>query len=152
MVLTGLVYLLARYEACMDVTDSDHKPVRCKFCVEISHSDELIRRQEYGQIIASNDKIKSFLEESHAVPETIISTNDIILQNQDNFILRITNKCDKYKAVFKIICEGQSSTVDENSSEFSARCAFGFPMWLEVNFILVLGSTTDFFTWQKTFH
>ncbi|XP_042469813.1 type II inositol polyphosphate 5-phosphatase 15-like [Zingiber officinale] len=127
-----VVASISLYEACMDVTDSDHKPVKCKFCVEISHPDESIRRQEYGQIIASNDKIKSFLEESLGVPETIVSTNDIILQNQDNFILRIANKCDKYKAVFKIICEGQSSTVDENSSEFSTRCSFGFPMWLEI--------------------
>ncbi|CAL9765758.1 unnamed protein product [Musa acuminata subsp. burmannicoides] len=33
------------YEACMNVTDSDHKPVRCIFCVEIARVDESIRRQ-----------------------------------------------------------------------------------------------------------
>ncbi|WOL16129.1 type I inositol polyphosphate 5-phosphatase 13-like [Canna indica] len=129
-----VVSSITLYEACMDVTDSDHKPVRCIFCVEIAHPDELIRRQEYGEIIASNDRIRSSLEESCAVPETIVSTNNIILQNQETSTLRITNKCDKYKAVFQIICIGQSNiNGDGDSSELLARCSFGFPIWLEVH-------------------
>ncbi|XP_074570120.1 type II inositol polyphosphate 5-phosphatase 15-like isoform X2 [Curcuma longa] len=128
-----VVSSITLYEACMDVTDSDHKPVRCIFCAEIAHRDELIRRQEYGRIITTNEKIRSLLEEFCAVPETVVSTNNIILQNQDASILRITNKCEKYKAVFQIICEGQATIgEDGNASEFSARFAFGFPLWLEV--------------------
>ncbi|XP_042461653.1 type I inositol polyphosphate 5-phosphatase 13-like [Zingiber officinale] len=127
-----VVSSIAMYEACMDVTESDHKPVRCIFCVEISHADEFIRRQEYGHIIASNDKIKSFIEECYVVPETTVSTDNIILQDQEASLLGISNKCDKYNAVFKIICEGQSNVGAENSMEFSASCSFGFPFWLEV--------------------
>ncbi|XP_074587018.1 type I inositol polyphosphate 5-phosphatase 13-like [Curcuma longa] len=128
-----VVAAISLYEACMDVTDSDHKPVRCIFSVEIAHRDELIRRQEYGRIITTNEKIRSLLEESRAVPETIVSTNNIILQNQDASILRITNKCEKYKAVFQIICEGQATLrEDGNTSDLSSRCSFGFPLWLEV--------------------
>ncbi|XP_074556180.1 type II inositol polyphosphate 5-phosphatase 15-like [Curcuma longa] len=127
-----VVSSIAMYEACMDVTESDHKPVRCIFCVEISHADEFIRRQEYGHIIASNDKIKSLIEECYAVPETTVSTDNIILQNQEASLFGISNKCDKYKAVFKIICEGQSNAGAENSIEFSSSCSFGFPFWLEV--------------------
>ncbi|CAL9202978.1 type II inositol polyphosphate 5-phosphatase 15-like [Musa acuminata AAA Group] len=121
------------YEACMNVTDSDHKPVRCIFCVEIARVDESIRRQKYGEIIASNEKIRSLLEDSCAVPETIVSTNNIILQDQDTSILRITNKCENNKAIFQIICEGQSTNEEDgNATEFRARCSFGFPVWLEV--------------------
>ncbi|WOL15569.1 type I inositol polyphosphate 5-phosphatase 13-like [Canna indica] len=129
-----IVSSIILYEACMDITDSDHKPVRCIFSVEIARRNEMIRRLEYGQIITSNEKIRSLLEEYRAVPETVVSTNNIILQNQDISILRITNKCEKYKAVFQIICEGQSKIKqDRNASQLSARCAFGFPRWLEVN-------------------
>lgn len=117
----------------MDVTDSDHKPVRCIFNVEIARVDELIRRQEYGEIIASNEKISSMLEEFSIIPETIVSTNNIILQNQETTILRITNKSEKDKAAFEIICEGQSTVKEDgNASELCSRASFGFPLWLEV--------------------
>ncbi|URD81200.1 IPPc [Musa troglodytarum] len=74
------------------------------------------------------------LSESCAIPEIAVSTNDIILQNQDTSILRITNKCEKYKAVFQIVSEGHSNIQGSaNASELCARCSFGFPFWLEVN-------------------
>ncbi|XP_072991851.1 type II inositol polyphosphate 5-phosphatase 15-like [Typha latifolia] len=129
-----LVSSIMLYEACMDVTDSDHKPVRCIFNVEIARVDELIRRQEYGEIIISNEKVSSLLQESSDVPETIVSTNNIILQNQESTILRITNKCEKNKAAFHIICEGQSTVKEDgNTSELCSRGSFGFPFWLEVH-------------------
>lgn len=117
----------------MDVTDSDHKPVRCIFNVEIARVDESLRRQEFGEIIRSNQKIMFILGELCKVPETIISTNNIILQNQDVSILRITNKCGKNRAFFKIICEGES-TIKDNGKAFDhqSRGSFGFPRWLEV--------------------
>ncbi|XP_010927608.2 LOW QUALITY PROTEIN: type I inositol polyphosphate 5-phosphatase 13 [Elaeis guineensis] len=128
-----IVSSITMYEACMDVTDSDHKPVRCIFNIEIAHVDELVRRQEYGEIIASNEKLRSLLEEYSEVPETIVSTNNIILQNQDTSVLRITNKCEKNRAVFEIICEGQSTIKDDGSkSKLSTRGSFGLPLWLEV--------------------
>jgi len=117
----------------MDVTDSDHKPVRCIFTVDIARVDESIRRQELGEILGSNEKIKYVLEELCKIPETIISTNNIILQNQDTSILRITNKCGKNDAFFEIICEGESSIKEDGqASDHCPRGSFGYPRWLEV--------------------
>ncbi|XAR65838.1 Phosphoinositide 5-phosphatase, partial [Bertholletia excelsa] len=127
-----VVSSITQYDACMDVTDSDHKPVRCIFHVEIALVDESIRRQEYGEIIATNDKIRYMLEELYRVPETVVSTNNIILQNQDKSILRITNKCGNDKALFQIICEGQSTIrEDGQATNHQPRGSFGFPQWLE---------------------
>ncbi|XP_023900245.1 type II inositol polyphosphate 5-phosphatase 15 isoform X2 [Quercus suber] len=128
-----VVSSISRYEACMDVTDSDHKPVRCIFTVDIARVDESIRRQELGEILGSNEKIKYVLEELCKIPETIISTNNIILQNQDTSILRITNKCGKNDAFFEIICEGESSIKEDGqASDHCPRGSFGYPRWLEV--------------------
>ncbi|CAA0821233.1 Type II inositol 1-4-5-trisphosphate 5-phosphatase FRA3 [Striga hermonthica] len=122
-----------QYEACMDVTDSDHKPVRSIFCVEVARVDESVRRQEFGEIIRSNEKIKRLLEEISKVPEAIVSTNNVILQNQDTSILRITNKCKKDRAFYEISCEGVSSIKEDGqASDHRPRGSFGFPRWLEV--------------------
>ncbi|OVA05738.1 Inositol polyphosphate-related phosphatase [Macleaya cordata] len=129
-----VVASILEYEAVMDVTDSDHKPVRCMLSVDIAHTDESIRRQEFGEIIGSNEKIRSLLEESCDVPEIVVSTNNIILSNQDKHLLRITNKCEKDNAIFEIICEIQSTVMeDDQASEQTPRGSFGFPRWLEVN-------------------
>ncbi|RXH82610.1 hypothetical protein DVH24_036951 [Malus domestica] len=125
-----VVSSISQYEACMDVTDSDHKPVRCIFTVDIARVDESLRRQEFGEILKSNEKIKCIIEEQCKIPETIVSTNNIILQNQDTSILRITNKCGDKDAFFDIICEGQSIIKEDGPT--SDYCSFGFPRWLEV--------------------
>ncbi|PIN20389.1 Phosphoinositide 5-phosphatase [Handroanthus impetiginosus] len=129
-----VVSSILQYEGCMDVTDSDHKPVRCIFSVEVARVDESVRRQVFGEIIRSNEKIKHLLEELDKVPETIVSTNNIILQNQDISILRITNKCKKDRALYEISCEGLS-TIKENGQalDHRPRGSYGFPRWLEVN-------------------
>ncbi|KAI9198711.1 hypothetical protein LWI28_021011 [Acer negundo] len=128
-----IVSSILQYEACMDVTDSDHKPVRCIFSVDVARVDESIKRQEFGDIMGSNEKIKLILEELRQIPETIVSTNNIIFQNQDTSILRITNKCGKKDAFYEIICEGQSTVKEDGqASDHLPRGSFGFPRWLEV--------------------
>lgn len=123
-----------RYDACMDVTESDHKPVRCKFHVKIEHVDRSVRRQEFGRIIKTNEKVRALLNDLRYVPETVVSSNNIVLQNQDTFVLRITNKCVKENAVFRILCEGQSMVrEDEDTLELHPLGSFGFPRWLEVS-------------------
>ena len=123
----------------MDVTESDHKPVRCTFSVDIARVDELVRRQEFGKIIESNEKVRSLLQKSHIVPDTIVSTNNIILENQEDVILRISNNCETSKAAFEILCEGQSITkLDGTKYELPPRASFGFPLWLEVELIYLL--------------
>lgn len=116
----------------MDVTDSDHKPVRCLFNVDIARVDESIRRQELGEILESNEKINRMLKELCKIPETIVSTNNIILQNQETSILRITNQCGKNEAFFEVLCEGQSSVEGGQAFDHHPRGSFGFPRWLEV--------------------
>lgn len=117
----------------MDVTDSDHKPVHCIFNVDIARVDESIRRQELGEIIALNDEVKYVLADLCKIPETIVSTNNIILQNQDTSILRITNKCENHEALFEITCEGQTSILGNGkASDYYPRGSLGFPRWLEV--------------------
>ncbi|XWS60028.1 hypothetical protein CRYUN_Cryun08bG0173000 [Craigia yunnanensis] len=123
----------AWYEACMDVKESDHKPVRCKFHSTIAHVDRSVRRQAFGEVIQSNKKVRSLLDELRYVPETVLSTNSLVFQNQDTSILRITNKCDKDKAIFKIICEGRSTVKDDDEvAYYHPRGSFGLPRWLEV--------------------
>lgn len=130
--------LFNRYDACMDVTDSDHKPVRCKFNVRISHADRSVRRKEFGEIVKSNEKIRSMLEELCYVPECTVSPNNIVLQNQETSLLLITNRSTKDKAVYKITCEGQSIVKNDGEApDYSPRGAFGFPRWLEVLYLLL---------------
>ncbi|XP_061363533.1 type I inositol polyphosphate 5-phosphatase 12-like isoform X2 [Gastrolobium bilobum] len=129
-----VVSSILQYDACMDVTDSDHKPVRCKFNVKISHADRSIRRKEFGEIMTSNEKIRSMLEELCYAPETTVSPNNIVLQNQDTSLLLITNRSTKDTTVYKITCEGQSIVKNDGQApDYSPRGAFGFPRWLEVN-------------------
>uniref|UniRef100_A0A1J3CCH6 Type II inositol 1,4,5-trisphosphate 5-phosphatase FRA3 n=1 Tax=Noccaea caerulescens TaxID=107243 RepID=A0A1J3CCH6_NOCCA len=129
-----VVSSVSQYDACMEVTDSDHKPVRCVFNVKIARIDESVRRQEFGNVINTNKKIRVMLGELSKVPETIVSTNNIILQNHDSTILRVTNKSEKHIAFFKIICEGQSNIEEDGQAhDHRARGSFGFPQWLEVS-------------------
>ncbi|CAK8566759.1 unnamed protein product [Lathyrus sativus] len=73
-----VVSAVLQYEACMDVTDSDHKPVRCIISTDIARVDEPIRRQEFGEILESNEKIKCLLKELYKIPETIIRQSTIM--------------------------------------------------------------------------
>lgn len=118
----------------MDVIESDHKPVRCKFNVEIAHVDRSIRREELGKIIESNEEIKTYLNGLRSVPDILLSHYRIVLQNQETFNLRITNRSRTDKAFYQIVCQGQSTIKeDEKPSEHHPRGSYGFPRWLEVN-------------------
>ncbi|KAK7335231.1 hypothetical protein VNO80_27008 [Phaseolus coccineus] len=99
-----VVSSILQYDACMDMSDSDHKPVRCKFNVKISHVDRSIRRKEFGVIMKSNEKIRSILEDLCYVPEATISPNSLVLQNLDTSFLLITNRSTKDKAIYEITC------------------------------------------------
>ncbi|XP_074322733.1 type II inositol polyphosphate 5-phosphatase 15-like isoform X3 [Apium graveolens] len=129
-----VVASVLQYDACMDVTDSDHKPVRCIFNVEIARVDNSIRRQEFGEIMGSNEKIRQILVDQSKVPETIVSTNNIILQNQDTSVLRITNKSGEDRALYEIICEGEFTIHESGKVSSNHACgSFGYPRWLEVS-------------------
>ncbi|XP_038998241.1 type II inositol polyphosphate 5-phosphatase 15-like isoform X3 [Hibiscus syriacus] len=139
-----VVSSVSQYESCMDVTDSDHKPVICIFSVEIAHIDESVRRQEFGDIVRSNEEFRCKLQELCKIPETIVSTNNILLQNQDTSILRITNKCKESIALFEIVCQGESTIKDdEQASYHHPRGSFGLPRWLQVGFLVLGGLLKD---------
>ncbi|XP_057777010.1 type I inositol polyphosphate 5-phosphatase 13-like isoform X2 [Salvia miltiorrhiza] len=128
-----VVASIFQYEARMDVTESDHKPVRCKLNVDIAHVDRSVRRQEFGKILESNESIKPHLEALRFVPETSLNTNKILLNNQDTISFNITNMSKEHSAFYQILCQGQA-TVNENevASEYRPRGWLGFPRWLEV--------------------
>ncbi|XP_022878980.1 type I inositol polyphosphate 5-phosphatase 12-like isoform X2 [Olea europaea var. sylvestris] len=128
-----VVASIVQYEARMDVTESDHKPVRCKLNVDIAHVDRSVRRQEFGKILKSNGEIRACLEALCFVPETTINIDQIVLQNQDNYSLKITNKSGEDLAFFQILCEGQFTIKeDKPASDYCPRGSLGFPRWLEV--------------------
>lgn len=123
----------------MDVTDSDHKPVRCKLSVRTARVDRSVRRKEFGDIMKTNEQVKGLLQEYSNMPETAVSTDSITLQNQETCSLHISNKSQKDKAAFRIICQGQSIVSDGGEpSELRPRGSFGFPTWLEVVLLLKL--------------
>lgn len=122
----------------MDVTGSDHKPVKCIFNVDIAHVDELTRRQEFGEIVFSNEKVRRLIDDFGNVPETTFSSNNITLQGNDITVLRITNKCRRDGAVFQFFCGSQSAVKEsEQASVHSSRDPFGFPNWLEVSYLVL---------------
>ncbi|XP_051126488.1 type I inositol polyphosphate 5-phosphatase 12-like isoform X1 [Andrographis paniculata] len=128
-----VVASILQYGACMDVTESDHKPVRCKFNLDISHVDRSVRRLEYGKILQSNDAVRSNLESLRFVPETTANTNRIVLHNQETVNLKIANKSREDPVFYRVICAGQSTIKeDEMPSEYRARGSLGFPRWLQV--------------------
>lgn len=120
----------------MDVTDSDHKPVRCKFNLRIAHVDRSIRRKEFGKIMTLNEKIRSMLDGLSCVPEITVSPESMVLQKQVTSLFRITNRSMKEKAIYKITSEGQSTVENgEQAHNYSPRGAYGFPRWLEVLYL-----------------
>ncbi|KAL0359292.1 UNVERIFIED_CONTAM: Type I inositol polyphosphate 5-phosphatase 12 [Sesamum angustifolium] len=122
-----------QYEARMDVIESDHKPVRCKLNVDIAYIDKSVRRQEFGRILHTNDAIKGYLEALRFVPETTVSTNQISLQNQDTFNLKITNRSGEETVFFHIVCEGHCTIKEEEAApDYKPRGSLSFPRWLEV--------------------
>ncbi|KAM3258556.1 hypothetical protein ACQJBY_050359 [Aegilops geniculata] len=151
-----VVAAITSYVAVMEVTESDHKPVRCTFSVDIARVDELTRRQEYGEIIESNEEVRSMLKESCFVPDSTVSTEEIILENQENIVFQITNNCETSKAAFEILCEGQSTKKDDGTKpEIIPRASFGFPLWLEVlpaNGLIKPGETVDITIHHEDFY
>ncbi|XP_072955288.1 type II inositol polyphosphate 5-phosphatase 15-like [Typha angustifolia] len=128
-----VVSSISLYDSCMDATDSDHKPVKCIFNVDIAHADELVRRKELGEIILTNKKLRCLLEELQVIPEVLVSTDNIILQNQEISAVRVTNKCSRNNAAFEIICEDMSSVNEEEQTSMSCGSgSSGFPKWLKV--------------------
>lgn len=118
----------------MDVTGSDHKPVKGIFSLSIAHVDEITRRQKFGEILDSS----SLKEEFDSIPETSFSSSDITLQGYDITVLRVTNKCRRNIAIFQLSVQTQASLNEsEQISGLYSRCSFGFPDWLEVSYFFL---------------
>lgn len=122
----------------MEATDSDHKPVKCMLNIDIAYVDEWVRRQEFGEIISTNTKVQSLVEEFKIMPEFSISTNSVNLQNEDISVVRVVNKNRQEKAVFDVF----SSDTLSPSSEHQYRRGF-FPKWLKVSSSSILCCVTE---------
>ena len=123
-----LICYFCRYDSCMEATDSDHKPVKCVFNLDVAHVDKQTMRQKYGEIMTSNKKVLYLLQGLEAFPEVNISTKDIILQDQNPSVVKLQNRSTKELACFEII--GQ--TPNSSGTPFS-----GFPSWLKVGYCFV---------------
>ncbi|KAF8743791.1 hypothetical protein HU200_013532 [Digitaria exilis] len=66
---------ISLYDSCMEATDSDHKPVKCVFNLDVAHMDKQTMRHKYGEIMTSNKKVLYLLQGLEAFPEVNISTN-----------------------------------------------------------------------------
>nr|TKW39185.1 hypothetical protein SEVIR_1G161300v2 [Setaria viridis] len=115
---------ISLYDSCMEATDSDHKPVKCVFNLDIAHVDKQTMRKKYGEIMTSNKKVRYLLEGMEAFPEVNISTDDIILQDQNPSVVKLQNRSTKELACFEIIGQIPNSS----GTPFS-----GFPSWLKVS-------------------
>lgn len=113
----------------MEATDSDHKPVKCLFNLDVARVDKQTMRQKYGEIMSSNKKVLHLLQGLKASPEANVSTNDIILQDQTPYVLKLQNRSQEDRACFEIT--GQAPTSSGTDSA-------GFPTWLKVGLRRVL--------------
>lgn len=134
------------------MNDSDHKPVKSVFSVDIAHTNEITRRQEFGKIISSNKKVRSSFEELQVIPESAVSISNIILQNQDISIIRITNKSMTSTAGFEM-CEDLCTAIeDEHILKSRERGSTGFPNWLKViTFCSIISIVIWFFLYKRRF-
>ncbi|CAM6046137.1 unnamed protein product [Sphagnum compactum] len=130
---------VAAYEACMEVTDSDHKPVRCLFNVDLAVVDEAARRRQFGDIMDNNAGVRACLERCNIVPHTIVNTNKVILEENSSSILEVSNESQAAIATFTVHCEGEPSgqgcpcgTHTSSPKGPSHRGGYGFPRWLQV--------------------
>ena len=120
----------------MDVTESDHKPVRCKFNVRLACADRSVRRKGFGEIM-NGDQVKAALQQLPCVPETTVSAARIVLRNRETCSFRITNKSQKDKAAFHILSEGHAVVSGEEPPDLRPRGSFGFANWLEVMLLVI---------------
>jgi hypothetical protein len=73
-------------------------------------------------------------EELKSVPETSVSTNNILLHSQDTFIFTIRNTSNSSRAIFNIVCKGQTLVREDGEEpDNHSRGTFGLPRWLEVS-------------------
>jgi hypothetical protein len=107
----------------MEATDSDHKPVKCLFNLDVARLDKQAMREKYGEIMSSNKKVLHLLQGLEAFPEANISTDNIILQDQTPYVLKLQNRNTEGTACFEIIGEAPNS---------SGTHIAGFPTWLKV--------------------
>ncbi|KAJ6289560.1 hypothetical protein OIU76_025390 [Salix suchowensis] len=98
-----VVASIIQYEACMDVIESDHKPVRCKFHVQVAHVDRSVRRQEFGEVVRTQSSCES--------PTRILMKKP-------------------YSESLAKVC-ALSATMEKQNT-YHSRGLFGFPRWLEV--------------------
>ncbi|CAM0945760.1 unnamed protein product [Alopecurus aequalis] len=113
-----VVSSVSLYDSCMEATDSDHKPVKCLFNLDVARLDKQAMRQRYGEIMNSNKKVLHLLQGLEASPEADISANYIVLEGQTPYVLKLKSRSREDTACFEIIGQAPNSS--------------GFPTWLKV--------------------
>ncbi|XP_052144565.1 type II inositol polyphosphate 5-phosphatase 15-like [Oryza glaberrima] len=118
-----VVSSISLYDSCMEATDSDHKPIKSVFNLDIAYVDKQTMRQKYVELMSSNNKVVHLLQELEAFPGVNINNSNIILQDRNPSVVKLQNRTEVI-ACFEII--GQAPNL--SSTHFSA-----FPAWLKVS-------------------
>lgn len=140
--IDDFILLPCRYDACMEVLDSDHKPVRCLLGVDLAILDEAARRREYGDIVKNDRKVLEFLEQASVMPQTRINRNVIVFENS-RADLTITNDSKRSWTTFRVRCDGlyigencpcgNHRAIRTSTNRANVlRGGNGFPQWLQV--------------------
>lgn len=137
------VFVCCRYDACIEASDSDHKPVRCLLDVDLAVIDEAGRRREFGDIMQRDQKVLAFVERCNVIPHTRLERNKIMLEGHSISTVLLTNDSKRSWTTFTVHCEGlhynnecpcQSyDDRERTSSQYFSRGAYGFPQWLQVS-------------------
>ncbi|XP_024524008.1 type II inositol polyphosphate 5-phosphatase 15 [Selaginella moellendorffii] len=121
------------YDSCMDALDSDHKPVRCLLNVDIAVINEAARRRAFCELMLNNPHVQKWMDQLNSVPETVVSTNKIILEDGVPSILKAINESSRQCVVFELRCEGDPAEATVSAAaRVTVRAGFGLPPWLQV--------------------
>lgn len=95
-----------RYDACIEASDSDHKPVRCLLDVDLPVIDEAGWRREFGDIMQRDQKVPAFVERCNVIPHTRLEKNKIMLEGHSISTVLLTNDSKRSWTTFTVRCEG----------------------------------------------
>eukprot|EP00850_Spirogloea_muscicola_P011526 SM000072S21160 [mRNA] locus=s72:58403:64831:- [translate_table: standard] len=130
-----------RYDACMGVIDSDHKPVFCLLDVEMAVVDDAAQREQYGNVLRTDPMVVGALQQAELVPSATVSCRRLLLSGGSPSRVMIANTSPSDCAIFEICSDGDPTPTscqcgNEDHGVLSAakgpKAGGGLPNWLQV--------------------
>ncbi|KAJ7562619.1 hypothetical protein O6H91_03G077500 [Diphasiastrum complanatum] len=122
------------YNSCMEVADSDHKPIWCMLNIDLAAVDEAARRRQLGEVMCKNVQIRNFFGQLDTVPEIVVNTEKIILEDGTHPVLKVSNESRHHLTTFSVHCEGNPNLRKDSQRMLAEGFigGYGFPGWLQV--------------------